>query len=477
MQAQGISQRRSPIPTPSRRRKWILPVVLLIALIAAGGYAYWRLQPVSAANTPKTNTQTTITVQRGDLTASISGTGSIISGQTLQLGFLTSGKLASVNVQIGDVVKAGQVLATLDTLPKLQQAVAEDQLTLQLAQQALDDLTADPVAAVAKAQATQASAQATYTQAQNSVHTKYDPTCSVDLTHSYWDQYTKARDAAAVWESALANGNTGFGMDYILKNLRPARIKRDTAYINWEFCQGYTDQQIQESQAAFQLSSAQLQQAQSNYQALKANAGIDPTQVQIAQVEVENARLQLLKAQTDLQAATLTAPMDGTILKLNGSVGQPAPKTAFLTLGNLDHPVIQVNIDETDLSSFQTGCPATITFDSIAGHTFTGKVVQVYPSLASVRSVAMAQGVVSIDPKGHAMPLGLNASVEIQCNLATNVITLPEAAVYSTTKGQTYVNLIGANGQPQQRDVVVGATLSGKVEIRSGLQVGDRVIQ
>ncbi len=465
--------------SPFIRNRSLLAVMVLLLLSASGfGIYNWQANQLQTGTAVPQPTYETVTVQRGNLSATISGTGQVVTSNTADLLFPVAGTVGQVNVNVGDTVTSGEVLASLSNINELKLTVANDQLALQVAQQNLTTLLSSGDANLAQAYSDMLNAQNAMSVAQYNVHSKRDPTCSDSLTHQYWFEYMQYKQEADPWENALSSGKTGYSTNYILQNLNPLRAKRDTAYMNWEYCQGYSDQQVLESQVNFQLAQAKSQQASAQYAYLKANQGVDPIQVQIDEAAVQNAQLQLAKSQQDLTGASLVAPMDGTVLAVNGSAGQPADTTAFITLANLNHPFIQVNIDETDLSNFQAGCPADVTFDSLPGQTFKGSVVQVFPSLANVQNVATAQGLVQLqgDLKGKTFPVNLSANVDVNCSLAQNVLMIPSPAVRQDANGSPFVYILNASGKPEKRSIEIGQSTLEYTEIKSGLNAGDRVI-
>lgn len=461
--------------------------VLALLVIAGLGFGVWRsplalaLPGGAAASTLAAPVYQTTTVRLGDVALTASGTGTLVTSQSLDLGFATPGTVAALNVQVGDLVKKGQVLATQAGTDQLQLAILNSQLALTTAQQNLATLQSNAAINVAQAEASQAAAQKSLAAAQGNLHTKRDPTCDANTTVSYYYKYTYAQDAVNTWEGYLSSGKTGYSTLYIQQVLNGLRKTRDIAQGNWQFCQGYTDQQIAQSQADLQLAQATVDQTTRAYQALKANAGIDPVQLAIDEAAVKDAQAQLDQAQSNLAGATITAPMNGTVMAVNGAAGQASPaKGALITLKDFSHPQIQVNIDETDLGNFAVGCNAQVTFTSIPNQTFQGVVSQVSPSLVVVRNVSVVQGLVNFKDTTtlakNTLEQGLTASVDVTCTQANNVLVIPVQALYEPANQPAYVYILSASGKPEKRPVAVGIKTSAFVEISSGLKQGDRVI-
>ncbi len=95
----------------------ILILLVIIAGAAAGGYylymQYTASQVAAAAATQKSIQKVAVT--RGTIAATVNTTGSIVPVTQVKVTFRTSGNLKEVNFKVGDVVKAGDVLARLDS--------------------------------------------------------------------------------------------------------------------------------------------------------------------------------------------------------------------------------------------------------------------------------------------------------------------------------------------------------------------------
>jgi multidrug resistance efflux pump len=92
-------------------------LVFLVASVVGGYYVYTRYttsQAAAAAAAALKNIQYA-TVTRGTLSASVSATGNIVPVNTARLTFRSGGIVQNVNVQVGNAVQAGDVLAKLDT--------------------------------------------------------------------------------------------------------------------------------------------------------------------------------------------------------------------------------------------------------------------------------------------------------------------------------------------------------------------------
>ncbi len=142
--------------------------MLLLAMLAAGGCGLLPSEPVSlgqlSLKIPPQPPPPTITVQRGAVASSIQIAGQVNSTHVAQLYFPISGRLATLSVHDGEMVKKGQVLATLDSggliyqVQAAQYAVQQDKMNIQSVQ--LQDQSAPPTDAAQAQQQSLALARA-----------------------------------------------------------------------------------------------------------------------------------------------------------------------------------------------------------------------------------------------------------------------------------------------------------------------------
>ena len=92
-----------------RSRRWLYGVLAALGLVLAlaGGYAYWQGRQADTA-------EQTVTVQLGDVEKTVTALGSLQPKDYVDVGAQVSGQLRRVHVDVGDVVKKGQLLAEID---------------------------------------------------------------------------------------------------------------------------------------------------------------------------------------------------------------------------------------------------------------------------------------------------------------------------------------------------------------------------
>lgn len=119
------------------RLRWVILIIVLV-LLGVGAYLYLNQTPSRSISTA--------TVTRGDLKATVNANGRVQAVNSVQLAFPASGRVTRVNVQEGDAVKAGDVLAELDRTEG-ERRVSQAQATLDTRIEDLNDAKQPPPAA------------------------------------------------------------------------------------------------------------------------------------------------------------------------------------------------------------------------------------------------------------------------------------------------------------------------------------------
>lgn len=153
---------------PERRGfpwRWVIPA-LAILLLAGGGVVWW----LTIHNATPAQSYVTAPVQRTDLAETVAATGPIVAPSAVPLNLKNSGKLAEIDVKVGDAVQAGQVLAKLEPTD-LENQLRQAQANLAAAQANYDNLVAGPQPADVKAaQAAVDAADRQFSDAKANLH-------------------------------------------------------------------------------------------------------------------------------------------------------------------------------------------------------------------------------------------------------------------------------------------------------------------
>ncbi len=432
------------------------------------------LRAQAATNSAAPSYQTT-TVQLGTLTSTVEGTGTVASLLSTDINWVDTGQVEKVNVQIGDKVKAGDVLATL--LPDSTQSNLETNLIT--AQENLAQLTSPE--AIANAQLAVTTAQSDVINAQaalnNQQYWKNEPLiqdqyANLVIAKANLDKAQNAYDKAKVG-TYINNANEAAAY----QNLYNAQQAYNTAQYYYSlYSQAPTQRQMNEAQANLDLANATLTSAQ-NYLTALTGGTVAPDATGTDLLKLNQAKLAIQTAQEALDANRMTAPFDGTITQ-SEAVPNAMVKSGTLAfrIDDLNNLTIDVQVVEIDINHVKVGQPATITFDAIPNKTYTGKVIKTdLAGTVSQNSVNFIVTVQLTDVDAQVRP-GMSANVTIVTNKVDKALLVPSTSIFSDANNNPYVNLIN-NGGITQVPVTIGATSDSESQIISdSIKAGDTIV-
>ena len=236
--------------------------------------------------------------------------------------------------------------------------------------------------------------------------------------------------------------------------------------------------QLDDATRAFQTAQIQVAQAQAQLDSATTTSAIQQAQVGLnnAQTGKAHASASLIALAGQLKFASLTAPVAGIVTDVAVQAGADAPSGAAITLagGTLE---VTTSVVESDVASISVGQAATVSIAALNGATIDGTVASIAPAASSSGSggvVSFAVEVALANPPA-GLRSGMSADVTITTASATGVLAIPARAL-SGTAGAYRVRVLAADGSVITNTVTVGLITSSLVEIKSGLQAGDRVI-
>jgi HlyD family secretion protein len=492
---------------------WVLP---LTALIVAGAYYLSGGAPTQASGTPTPDPVQTATVRRGELVVSAVGAGSVIAEKSVPLAFASGGLLVEVPVKVGDKVAAGALLARLDDTAA-RAKVADANRALRQAQLQLEQLKSPPTASeLAQARASLASAQSTLqlrtepagTQelaaARQNLLSAQKKLASLLAGPSNEDRVSAEADlrlatislqeAQGAYDKVSWRGDVGASQQ--AKALQEATLAFDKAKATYDTkMKGATEAEIAAGRAAVAQAQSQLdelnagvtapeltaaeaavEQAQAQLDSLL--AGPSGVEIELSEINVSQAESNLAEARLALEETKLIATFDGTVTAVGAAEGERVGGSTLVTLADLDQPLVQVYLDESDLDKVGLNYEAEVTFDALPDQVFTGHVTQVDPELTNSNGVTAIRAVIRLDEdsfaKPQSLPVGLNASVEVIGGRATNALLVPVEALREVSSGK-YALFVMVSGQPELRFVEVGLMDYTYAEVVSGVEEGDVV--
>jgi HlyD family secretion protein len=201
--------------------------------------------------------------------------------------------------------------------------------------------------------------------------------------------------------------------------------------------------------------------------------------VELASASVTQADVKEHEAERTLAATKLTAPIDGTILAVDGTVGSQVTgqsRTAFVTLGDLNDLQVQAMFPLGEVNQLKLGQPATIGLGMLAGPSYRGTVTRIDPAATTSGNRALFGVMISLDDVPPAgLRTGMSASVEIVTAQAESTLYVPAGAVHPKSGGLATV-LVRHGDHTIARTVQTGVRGDRYVAITSGLTAGDHVI-
>jgi RND family efflux transporter MFP subunit len=432
------------------KKTWIIMGVIAIAAIG-GGIAYHHYQAAAAAMPLPVHTAT---VKKGTLTVHVYATGNVQANRTVDIKCQAGGEITSLptangnpdeQIQIGNLVKKGQVILTVDPTLELQ--------AVTIAQQDLD-----------QAKLTLKTAELSYEIARQNL-----------ITTRQTDEANLVSDQAQVKNDQL---NVQRDATLLKENLAPQQTY-DT-----DFTTLVRDQQ------AVRL--AQVQIAQLKQQALQVK--LQKVNVQLDQVAVQKAQSSLAQANTNLRYCKVTAPFTGYVANVDVQQGQIIASatnnvgggTTVMTLVDTSHIYINTTVNESDINHVKIGDKVQITAAGAPGIVFPGVVDLIAPESIQDQNSSSTSGSTSnivtfqarievTGAKKQMLKPGMTANVDIFADKLSNVIYIPLQAVVIENNEDT-VTVVMPDGKQISKPVTLGERNDLDWQVLHGLKPGQKVL-
>ena len=175
----------------------------------------------------------------------------------------------------------------------------------------------------------------------------------------------------------------------------------------------------------------------------------------------------------NLDFYTIVAPIDGIVTNINVSEGDYVrSESNLMTIVNNDNVEFQIDVDELDINDVTVGAEVKVTIDALeetATSPFIGHVTNISIEGNSMNSVTSYPVTISLEGSDK-IKMGMNCTAEIIIQSKENVLTVPVEAV-NTKRGEYYVSFVDGT----EAKVEVGLYDDTNIEIVSGLTEGDEI--
>jgi len=479
----------------------------------------------------------TLVVRSGDFVQQVSVAGKVTAAQDVNLSFSQSGRVAGVYVKVGDVVRRGQTLASVEN-GDLAANVAQQQAALQNQQiklQALKDGTRPEqiavtqssvdAANVALAQANQGlvdALQNSFTASEDAINKTDEafvmPQTSAKLgffVNNFQTGNSLTNDRLALelmfrtWNTALTGLTPDANLDVAVSTSRTnlaqmkAFLDELSGALNDPNSYQYTYQSsapipttwkadvaaarssvsaalsaVTSATTAQRSARSTLATAQNSLKL--AQAGATGSDIAAQEAQVRLAQANVAAAQAQLGKTVITAPFNGTVTNLDAHVGQIAvPNTGAISLIGTNTLQIESYIPEIHVAQVKVGDAATATLDAYGdGVPFAATVASIDPAETIRDGVSTYRAILAFDAPDDRIKSGMTAIITVVTEKKQNVIAVPQGIVREHD-GAKFVTILlaGKGNKTEERKVETGSVSSlGQVEITSGLNAGDTVV-
>jgi HlyD family secretion protein len=431
-----------------------LVALTLVLLFVAGCQEKTTPAPEPTVSTDSVGQSTVVSERR------VTALGTILPAHKLKLSFLIGGPLHATHVQVGSEIKAGELLAALDTTD-LVFAVQEAEDALAVSQAMLNQAQAGPreeAVAVAEAEFQRAQSQyektqALHEQALTQTHPQEVAIAKADYQAALAryeqvkagpspEELAAARAQVQKAESALQRAQAAYdrvagrpdvGASPEAAALQEATIDYELAKAQYERLQrSPTQAELREAQAQVSHAEAQLRLVQigpgdaeletgasniavAQAQLALAQAAPRTEDVALAEARVQQARTALERANLALAHAELRAPFDGTVSAVYLHAGEwAAPGAAVVELLDTARWLVETrNIGELNIGRVAVGQEAVVRVIAFRGEELRGHVVAISPIAVVQQGDTTYTVFIDLEPTDLNLRPGMNVEVEI----------------------------------------------------------------
>ena len=499
---------------PSRKKghgKKLVALVLVCA-IAGGGLRFAFGRTKASAAPAASSAYTTAAVERRNITASITGSGTLEAANSYSVTTLLEGTILTAEFEEGDQVEEGTVLYTIDS-SNASSSLEKAEISLNQSQRsynnklknqedlnvtatasgrviALDVEVGDDVSAgqtVATIRNSDVMSLTVPFPADDAAGFSLGQTASVTLDSTFETLNGTVSKISAV-DTVLSGNRIVREVTIDVSNpggistsqSASAEIAGVGSSSGGTFA--YADEAAVTAKISGEVASLRVSEGDrvdKDQLLLVLSSDTLADEIQSASESLRSAQLSLESQYGQLDDYTITSPISGTIIDKNYKAGETSESNQVLcSIYDLSYLTMTLSVDELDITSVEVGQNVELAMDAITDHTYAGTVSKISQIGTATSGVTVYDVTLTIEGDDQ-LKLGMNGTATILVEERENVLLVPIAAL-STSRGESYVWLksdSAAEDEPGVRTTVeTGLSDETYAEVLSGLSEGDVVL-
>lgn len=207
---------------------------------------------------------------------------------------------------------------------------------------------------------------------------------------------------------------------------------------------------------------------------------INETELRRAETTLEDARLEYDRSLLVEVRNRLVTPIDGVILTLARDInGRPmadgqlvAPGFVVAQVAPTSELIADIDIVGLDVARIRPGLPVRVLHHAFGDREFEGRVERLAPSINELTRAMRAE--VSVDNRSGLLRPGMFVEAEVLLERREGVAVVPREAI--ADRGGKRVVFVTQGQRVVRREVELGLGDDRTVEVRSGVEQGERIV-
>ncbi len=460
---------------------------------------------------PNNNAKNTVTdiAKYTDLKETVLATGQVVSNTDLNLSFNSGGTVKTIKVKVGDTVKQGQELATLDqasvlaTLTSARGALAAANAGYKkILEGASNEQIALSQVTLDQTKLTQGTlVNNAYKNLLNSTPEAVPKDGTSDnAAPTISGTYNLGKEGEIYLSIYNSSGGESFSVTGLAEGtglvdaITPQPIGDSGLYIKFP-----SETNIDVSDWVIEIPNKKAADYLINYNAYQtalaqAKSAIDQSAAELAltkstarQSDIDLAEANIISAEGQVEQATavynntvITAPLDGTITSIDIKQGELASALSpAMTLQDVSNIYLEANINEANIASLGLGMPVDITYDAFGSDThFKGNITKIDPSSTIISGVVNYKVTASVEQTENLRP-GMTANMTILVKEKNHILVVPSRAILTDTSGNKTIRIVTDTKTKKFKEVKITTGLEGDggmVEVTSGLNENNEFV-